>query len=134
MVGGAAPVLGPSPGIAAVLSFFWSGVGHLYCGRLARGFVFFGVAVLLALIWFSGIGAFAGGSATHSMGGVAGGQLFVGVVWLGWWMFAIIDAYNCASSPMAGESFRRRSRAPLSTGDRDAVAPIAKRRRRFFRR
>ena len=47
----------PHPGIAVVLSFFWPGLGHLYCGHFFSGFfwmlfhgamVFIGMLALLA--------------------------------------------------------------------------------------
>jgi len=46
----------PSPGIAAVLSVFWPGVGHVYAGRLTAGAAWFvGVAVAYWLFFFPGL-------------------------------------------------------------------------------
>ena len=45
----------PSPGIAAVLSFFWPGLGHLYAGRLAAAVGWFvGTAVAYWLFFVPG--------------------------------------------------------------------------------
>lgn len=45
----------PSPGIAAVLSFFWPGLGHLYAGRLTASLAwFFGTAVAYWLFFVPG--------------------------------------------------------------------------------
>ena len=46
----------PSPGIAAVLSIFWPGVGHVYTGRLMAGLAWFvGVALAYWLFFFPGL-------------------------------------------------------------------------------
>lgn len=37
-----------SPGIAAVLSFFWCGLGHIYCGELTLGL---GLLILYPVAW-----------------------------------------------------------------------------------
>ena len=43
-----------SPGIAAVLSFLWCGLGQIYNGELAKGFILIIVYAISALIltWF----------------------------------------------------------------------------------
>lgn len=38
------------PWVALVLSFLASGVGHIYCGRIARGFVLYSTRLLLPLL------------------------------------------------------------------------------------
>ena len=44
------------PGIAAVLSFFWPGVGQIYNGQIGKGIAFVVIAVSLALSMFILIG------------------------------------------------------------------------------
>ncbi|UCC44041.1 MAG: hypothetical protein JSU65_13170 [Candidatus Zixiibacteriota bacterium] len=47
------PVFYKNPGIAAVLSFFWMGLGQIYNGQLAKGIVFmvaYGISWLLMFI------------------------------------------------------------------------------------
>lgn len=47
------PVYYKNPGLAAVLSFFWTGLGQIYNGQLAKGIVFmiaYGVSFLLIFI------------------------------------------------------------------------------------
>ncbi|HEX7126317.1 MAG TPA: hypothetical protein VF406_11215 [Thermodesulfobacteriota bacterium] len=64
-----------SPGLAAVLSFFWPGVGQIYNGQIAKGLALVVVhAVAWALVW------------------VVIGVLLVPVVWI----YAIYDAYRTA--------------------------------------
>ncbi|HEY8368474.1 MAG TPA: hypothetical protein VIM86_04090 [Thermodesulfobacteriota bacterium] len=57
-----------SPGLAAVLSFFWPGLGQIYNGQIAKGLVFVALAavfgwlmmvvvgfVLYPILWIYGI-------------------------------------------------------------------------------
>lgn len=44
----APPVFYKNPGIAAVLSFFWMGLGQIYNGQIAKGIAFM---VLYGLSW-----------------------------------------------------------------------------------
>ena len=45
-----------NPGIAAVLSVFWTGVGQIYNGQIKKGIILIGVQVLNALLMFLIIG------------------------------------------------------------------------------
>lgn len=45
-----------NPGIAAVLSFFWTGVGQIYNGQIVKGLVLIGVQILNGLLMFLLIG------------------------------------------------------------------------------
>lgn len=45
-----------NPGIAAVLSFFWAGVGQIYNGQILKGLILIGVQVLNSLLMFLLIG------------------------------------------------------------------------------
>lgn len=45
-----------NPGIAAVLSFFWTGVGQIYNGQLAKGLILIGVQFINSLLMFVLIG------------------------------------------------------------------------------
>jgi TM2 domain-containing membrane protein YozV len=47
------PVYYKNPGLAAVLSFFWTGLGQIYNGQIGKGILFmiaFGVSFLLMFI------------------------------------------------------------------------------------
>lgn len=45
-----------NPGIAAVLSFFWTGVGQIYNGQIVKGLILIGVQILNGLLMFLLIG------------------------------------------------------------------------------
>lgn len=45
-----------NPGIAAVLSFFWTGVGQIYNGQLVKGLILIGVQFINTLLMFVLIG------------------------------------------------------------------------------
>ncbi|MHC8516882.1 hypothetical protein [Sporosarcina sp. ITBMC105] len=45
-----------NPGIAAVLSFFWTGVGQIYNGQILKGLILIGVQMVNALLMFVLIG------------------------------------------------------------------------------
>lgn len=45
-----------SPGIAAVLSFFWTGVGQIYNGQILKGLLLIGLQMVNALLMFVLIG------------------------------------------------------------------------------
>ncbi len=65
-----------SPGLAAVLSFFVTGLGHVYNGQIAKGLVLFVLACLFVFV----LGPI-----------VVGWLLFVPL-----WIYAIYDAYRSA--------------------------------------
>jgi TM2 domain-containing membrane protein YozV len=49
----AVPVIYKNPGLAAVFSFFWTGLGQVYNGQIAKGIVFivvFGLSLLMTAI------------------------------------------------------------------------------------
>lgn len=49
---GSPPVFYKNPGLAAVLSFFWMGLGQIYNGQIAKGIVFMvAYAISWILIW-----------------------------------------------------------------------------------
>ncbi|WOV85630.1 hypothetical protein PGH26_06755 [Sporosarcina jeotgali] len=45
-----------SPGLAAVLSFFWTGVGQIYNGQILKGLILIGVQIINSLLMFVLIG------------------------------------------------------------------------------
>jgi len=65
------------PGIAAVLSFFISGLGQIYNGDMAKGFIIMGIQVINIFLMFLLIGF-----------------ITFPLVWL----FAIWDAYRVAKN------------------------------------
>jgi TM2 domain-containing membrane protein YozV len=68
-----------NPGLAAVLSVLWPGIGQIYNEQLAKGIAFIIVHILLVVIWFSG-------------------ELsYVGLLTpLAFWIFGIVDAHRTA--------------------------------------
>ena len=64
-----------NPGVAAVLSFFFSGLGQIYNGQILKGLLFMAVQVVNFVLSFVVIG------------------LFTGFVV---WVWAIADAYTSA--------------------------------------
>ena len=70
-----------NPGIAAVLSFFWTGVGQIYNGQIKKGLILIGVQILNALLMFLIIGL-----------------ITYPVVWI----WGIFDAYKKAERINAG--------------------------------
>ena len=46
-----------NPGVAAVLSFFWAGLGQIYNGQIAKGIVLMIVQVMNVLLMFVLIGS-----------------------------------------------------------------------------
>ena len=64
-----------NPGVAAVLSFFFSGLGQIYNGQILKGLLFMAVQVVNFVLSFVVIG------------------LFTGFIV---WVWAIIDAYTSA--------------------------------------
>jgi TM2 domain-containing membrane protein YozV len=52
-------------GTGIVLSFFWTGLGQLYAGQIARGLVMMGITpIVWAIGWFGGFATFFGGLGT----------------------------------------------------------------------
>lgn len=45
-----------SPGLAAVLSFFWTGVGQIYNGQIAKGLILIVVQMINSALMFILIG------------------------------------------------------------------------------
>lgn len=66
-----------NPGVAAILSFFWAGLGQIYNGQLAKGIGFIVLYAFSVLLLFVGIGL-----------------ILVPLVWI----IGIWDAYSSAKS------------------------------------
>jgi TM2 domain-containing membrane protein YozV len=83
-------------GIAIVLSFFWTGLGQLYAGRIGRGLIMMAVAPFVWLIgWavgFSGIAGLLSGSRAGSGLGLLG--VLAGLLPLAYWVWGMTDARN----------------------------------------
>ncbi len=95
-----------SSGTAIVLSFFWTGLGQLYAGTIARGLVMMGVTpIVWAIGWFGGLAAFFGGLGTivgktaqesSSAAGVGFIGFLAGFAPIIWWIWGMVDAKkNC---------------------------------------
>lgn len=88
---------GPSPGVAAVLSFLFIGLGQIYCGRLGKGIALMFSGFVIGMFAVFG-GALFGWRATGTVSGVQGGEAVGYLVILGFWIFNIFDAYATASN------------------------------------
>lgn len=64
-----------NPGIAAVLSFFWTGVGQIYNGQIFKGLIMIGIQIINGLLMFILIGFI-----TYPL----------------FWIFGMYDAYKTA--------------------------------------
>jgi hypothetical protein len=81
-----------SSGLAAVLSFFWCGLGHVYTGRIGTG-----LALMLihpAVLVFGFMLAFGG------LAGLGGGAFLLGLLFLlsavAIWIYGMTNAYHTA--------------------------------------
>jgi TM2 domain-containing membrane protein YozV len=85
-----------SPGLAAVLSFFWCGLGQIYNGQIGKG-IAVGFAYLIC--WFLWI-------------------LLIGIpLTLGLWIWGMVDAYQTA------ERMNREAPPPTFAPPRPVAAP-----------
>jgi TM2 domain-containing membrane protein YozV len=71
-----------NPGLAAVFSFLFVGLGQIYNGQIGKGIVFFIVGVILTLTMFIIIGF---------------------ILYPIFWIYNVYDAYNTAKKINAGE-------------------------------
>ncbi len=93
-----------SSGIAIVLSFFWTGLGQLYAGRIGRGLVMMVATPIIWVIAFSGgfagcLGASAAIVSTPDNPAAPSVSASVGLVGMVlmivpvfWWLWGMIDA------------------------------------------
>lgn len=91
-----------SSGVGIVLSFFWTGLGQLYAGRIGRGILMMiATPVVWAIGWFGGFAALIGGigGATAETADMAATGAGIGIVGLlmaavpvGWWVWGMLDA------------------------------------------
>ena len=91
-----------SGGTGIVLSFFWTGLGQLYAGSIARGLVMMTLTPFIwAIGWFGGFATMLGGigalvapsaqeSASASGLGFLGLMMALGPVT--WWIWGMVDA------------------------------------------
>ncbi len=71
------PVIKKDPGIAVVLSFFFTGLGQIYNGQIGKGLLFIVIQIINVLLMFVVIGFITG-------------PLF--------WIYGMYDAYNVAKA------------------------------------
>lgn len=100
-----------SPGVAAVLAFFYPGLGHIYAGRFAQGFGLMILPPLAIGAWLFAGSAWA--SSTRSDGGreakFTGVLLIALIAAVVLYVWQIVNAYACASPQrQLGRGFRRR--------------------------
>jgi TM2 domain-containing membrane protein YozV len=92
-----------SSGLAAVLSFFWCGLGQVYTGRIGTGIALMPGYPALLLFGFAltfGGCLSAATAKTEPEQSSAGGVLLLGLVFflaaLGLWIFGMVNAYRTA--------------------------------------
>lgn len=79
------PMITKNPGIAAVLSFFYAGLGQIYNGQIAKGIAFMVIQAINLLLMLVIIGFF---------------------TYFAFWVFGMYDAYQTAikiNSRMSGQ-------------------------------
>ena len=81
-----------STGLAAVLSFLFTGLGQVYVGKIARGIGFIVCGVVIALVMMSMITIF-----ISSYGAVWIIAVIASIVCIAVWIFNVIDAYKLAN-------------------------------------
>jgi TM2 domain-containing membrane protein YozV len=82
---------GKNPGIAAVLSFFWAGLGQIYNGEISKGILLLVLYVISACLIFVVIG-------------------FITTPIL--WIYGMVDAYRTAEKINAGAGVGRQFALP----------------------
>jgi TM2 domain-containing membrane protein YozV len=92
-------------GLAAVLSFFWCGLGQIYNGQILKGV---GLLFIYPIFfWFGCVSTVVGtvggiGASTPSDQASAGGFWLIGVILLlfafGLWLYGMINAYRTADA------------------------------------
>ena len=71
-----------NPAIAAILSFFWVGLGQIYNGQIGKGLLFIGIQIVNVFLMFILIGF---------------------LTYLALWIYGIYDAYTTAEKINRGE-------------------------------
>jgi len=105
-----------SPGVAVVLSFFWSGLGQLYAGAIGKGLAIMVAPVAILVLWMAGVFAATGPSRRLSEGAASGTMLALALVGVCFWAWQLFDAYVSANDANrrafggAGRDLRRRRR------------------------
>jgi TM2 domain-containing membrane protein YozV len=85
-------------GLAAVLSFFWCGLGHIYAGKIGKGIM---LMLLYPCFFALGYLLFFGGLLESASSGAAGAVVsLIGLVFLVCagivWVYGMVDSYNLA--------------------------------------
>lgn len=114
------------PGVAAVLSAFWTGLGQIYCGSIGRGLaiMFIGPTIMVAFFFLMVAGAVTNAqSADQAAGGVGAAYILLLVGGFAYWIFNIYDAYSLATTMNRGSrgssrGGRRRRRSKSDDGGR----------------
>jgi len=104
-----------SPGIALLLAFLLSGLGHLYCGLIARGLLFLCMPLAIAVTYVAGLFLFfAGGDPV----GAGGWVIFMILLGTGLHFYQMFDAYQSAVQVNARAARRGRPRRRARVGRR----------------
>jgi len=103
-----------SSGTAIVLSFFWTGLGQLYAGTIARGLVMIGITpIIWAIGWFGGFATFFGG-----LGTIVGRTAQESSSWAGFGLMGFFWALPLSFGGFGGCWMPRRCVKPLTVVSR----------------
>lgn len=88
-----------SPWIAVILSFFFTGWGHWYCGKTGDGLKYFGIFFISYVCGLVLMGV----SSSGALGILVIPAIILFLVMLGIWVYAMYDAYKTAEQINRGE-------------------------------
>jgi len=99
-----------SPGLAAILSFFWCGLGQIYNGEIRKGVA---LMVLYApCVWFgttstfAGLLAYVGGDMADQQGAAGGSPVLIGLVSL--FLGGVLSLYSMVNAYRKAGTINRR--------------------------
>ncbi|MDF1664807.1 MAG: hypothetical protein P1V97_23810 [Planctomycetota bacterium] len=103
------------PGVAAVLSALFTGVGQIYCGRVGRGLaiMFVGPILMVGFVFLMIVGTLsATNDPSQTVGSLGAWSILIGLMSTFYWIFNIYDAYTlaCTVNQQQNRSRRRRPR------------------------
>ena len=122
-----------NPGIAAALSAFFTGLGQIYCGSIARGLciMFVGPTIIVILAVLMIVGSVTGaGTPEQAAGGMGAAYILISLGSMAYWVFNIYDAYNLANTLNNQRGRGRRGGGRRRSRSNDRRRPKSEERRR----
>lgn len=97
-----------SSGLAIILSFFWTGLGQLYSGRIARGLVMMGAAPVIWMIgWVGGFASLGALVMPRHAGSASVLGVLVACAPFAYWIWGMIDAKRLCETHNRSQSSSR---------------------------